>query len=555
MRKKSHIVLLLLFGAVACLAQIPAFPGAEGAGQFTKGGRGGVIIEVTNLNDSGPGSLRAAVDTYGPRIVVFRVSGTIQLLSDLNIRFPYITIAGQTAPGDGICLRDRQVVVNANEVILRYLRFRLGDETGVETDAIWGRYRKNIIIDHCSASWSVDEAMSFYGNDSLTVQWCIISESLYLSNHSKGAHGYGGIWGGRNASFHHNLIAHHSSRTPRFSGGETSACENVDFRNNVIYNWGFNSAYGGEGGTINMVANYYKSGPATKSGVRYRIVQPSNANGKWYIEDNYVSGSPTITANNWAGGVQGSFASASISRITTPHPFIPITQQTAEQAYYLVLDNAGAAFPRRDAVDSRIIYDVQNGVATFDGHGYEALQGISDTSLVRGIIDSQRDVGGWPELSSVTPPEDGDHDAMPDEWELEHGLNPNDKSDRNSLTEDGYTMVEVYLNSLTGAAAAVDFLPLTRPSTYSLNQNFPNPFNTVTTVSFTLPSPGQTEVVVYDVTGRALKQLVKGWLAAGLHHIAWDGLNGQAKPAASGIYICEAYYQKRRQVIKMQLVR
>ena len=303
--KRTLIISVVLIMISQSVSAQPAFPGAEGYGRNTTGGRGGDVYIVTNLNDSGPGSLREAVKAKGPRTVVFQVSGTIKLESDLKIENDHITIAGQTAPGDGICLRDHQVVVKADEVIIRYMRFRLGDETGVDTDAIWGRYYRNIIIDHCSASWSVDEAMSFYGNENMTVQWCLVSESLYMSNHPKGAHGYGGIWGGINTTFHHNLLAHHSSRNPRFSGGETTPCDNVDFRNNVIYNWGFNSAYGGEGGAINMVANYFKAGPATKSSVRNRIVQISDQNGKWYIEDNYVDGYPAITADNWAGGGAG----------------------------------------------------------------------------------------------------------------------------------------------------------------------------------------------------------------------------------------------------------
>ncbi len=549
----SGIVICFLLAAVAS-AQIVAFPGAEGAGKYTTGGRGGAVYEVTNLNDSGAGSLREAVNKSGKRTIVFRVSGTIQLKSDLKINSGDITIAGQTAPGDGICLRDQTVVINASNVILRHLRFRLGDVLATEDDAIWGRYRKHILIDHCSASWSVDECMSFYGNDSTTIQWCLISESLYLSTHSKGAHGYGGIWGGENVSFHHNLLAHHSSRNPRFDGSN-ALCINMDFRNNVIYNWGFNSGYGGEGGTINIVANYYKAGPATKSGVRYRIVEPSDGKGKWYVEENYVAGSPAITANNWAGGVQGTYRSETISRAYTPHPYIPITQQSAEEAYTLVLAGAGATLPKRDIVDARIVADVFSGTATFDGKGYEKNQGMSDTAVVRGIIDSQTQVGGWPELFSLPAPEDNDHDGMADAWERANGLDPADASDRNLLNAEGYTQLELYLNSLTGAVSSVTSPATALPANFTLTQNYPNPFNHSTAWLISLPSPGEVEGCIYDISGRRVVRTLSGVLRPGTHTIRWDGLDAQRKPVASGVYFFVVRHRQESRVIKLQLIR
>ena len=428
--------------SISCLpdtgnAQQPAFPGAEGSGRFTTGGRGGVVLEVTNLNDDGPGSFREAVNAKGPRTVVFRISGNIDLQSSLVIKHNDITIAGQTAPGDGICIRYFNVDVEADNVIIRYLRFRLGDLKRVEADALGGLHHSDIIVDHCSVSWSVDEAASFYDNTRFTMQWCLISESLKYSVHSKGPHGYGGIWGGMTVSFHHNLLAHHDSRNPRFQGsrGQSSRkTEIVDHRNNVIYNWGENSAYGGEGGNQNMVSNYYKYGPATEK--KNRIVSPSDEVGKWYVTGNYVYGYPDITADNWNGGVQG--VDISKVRVEKPFPHDPVVTHDAETAFRLVLEDAGASLVR-DSVDRRIVREATDGTATYGGL----------TGMGTGMIDSQDDVGGWPELRTYGIKEDSDHDGMPDEWERENGLNPEDAADRNSDRDgDGYPNLENYLNRL-----------------------------------------------------------------------------------------------------------
>ncbi|MBN1153819.1 T9SS type A sorting domain-containing protein [candidate division KSB1 bacterium] len=556
--KVSYILfttILILLLSEHTHAQTLAFPGAEGHGRHTIGGRGGAVYEVTNLNDSGPGSLREAVEARGPRTVVFRVSGTIKLLSDLKIKYSNITIAGQTAPGDGICLRDQTLFVNADEVIIRYLRCRLGDESLAEDDATWGRYCKKVIIDHCSASWSIDEAFSYYGIDSLTVQWCLIAESLYMSHHSKGAHGYGGIWGGKNATFHHNLLAHHSSRNPRFAGGETPACVNVDFRNNVIYNWGFNSAYGGEGGQINMVANYFKAGPATKSSVKYRIVQPSDRYGKWYIEDNFVEGSPEVSANNWAGGVQGSYSAESLIRAYSPFPYEPVTTHTAQHAYEVILDQVGANLPVQDMVDQRIIQEVRTGTATYDGHAYELSHGFSDTSVTRGIIDSQNDVGGWPEYISTEAPADTDHDGMPDEWETANGLDLNDPEDRNQLSANGYTMLEVYLNSLVPNSVSVVAYHEQVPMTFTLHQNYPNPFNQGTMIYYSVPETGLVTIQIFNLNGRLLRNLVSDVRPAGSSFVHWNGTDDKACPVASGLYFGVMKYKDQRKIIKMQFIK
>ncbi len=449
---------------------VPAFPGAEGFGAMTRGGRGGKVILVTNLNDAGSGSLRDACETEGPRIVVFRVSGTITLASALKISHPYITIAGQTAPGEGICIKRYPLSINASEVIIRYIRVRLGDEADIDADAISGRYHENIIIDHVSASWSVDETMSIYHCENVTIQWCLISESLYNAGHAKGAHGYGGIWGSNYSTYHHNLLAHHSSRNPRFASG----CGYTDFRNNVVYNWGFNSVYGAEKqqgnenfnfSVINMVANYFKPGPATRPGeVTHRIVNPSSRNlddgfGKWYVADNVVHGNTAVTANNWDGGVQPQGGSSYLAGLKRHQPFasIPINQQTAEEAYYSVLDNVGASLPKRDTVDARIVDETRNSYATYEGGTYENNRSVLDKSKKCGIIDSQTDVGGWPELKSLSAPLDSDGDGLPDAWEIRYGLDSRDASnaskDRDS---DGYTNIEEYLNG-TDPTAFVDY--------------------------------------------------------------------------------------------------
>jgi hypothetical protein len=466
MNKKCHkISAIFFFSAVLLVLQIfpassqqLAFPGAEGFGRFVTGGRGGSVYEVTNLNDDGAGSFRDACSKTGARTIIFRVSGTIMLQSTLNIKNGDLTIAGQTAPGDGICVAGYQVSISSNNVIVRHMRFRLGNlnVANCECDAFGGRKISDVMIDHCSMSWSIDETGSFYNISNLTMQWCLLSESLYNSGHKKGNHGYGGIEGGSGASFHHNLYASHTSRNPRFGGGKyyltSEKKELVDFRNNIVFNWGFNSTYGGEYGRQNMINNYYKSGPATNKNVKNRIVQINRGNesdpGKWYINGNFVSGYPEITADNWAGGVQGADAETPGVRMSEPFAFAPVTTQTSEDAYVSVLKNAGAILPKRDVVDTRIIKEVSTGSCTY-GDTYDPKTGVSLAHT--GIINSQATVGGWPELKSTAAPADTDHDGMPDHWEMKRGLNPKDAADRNSdLNADGYTNLEKYLNELAG---------------------------------------------------------------------------------------------------------
>jgi len=428
------LILLMSFGSTAYSQQL-AFPTAEGYGKYAVGGRGGAVYEVTTLKPSGPGSLGQALDASGPRTVVFRVSGTID--GKFSIRNDNITIAGQTAPGDGICIRG-SLGIGANDVIIRYIRVRANP--AVETDALGGRYKKNIIVDHVSASWSSDEILSLYHNENVTIQWCMITEAC-----AKGGsgHRFGGIWGNQYGTYHHNLIAHNDSRNPRWASG----CGFNDYRNNVLYNWGYNSSYGGEAhqrgdrrspkiehSTINMIANYYKAGPATREGVKSRIADPSSRDGdadagKWWISENFVVGSPSVTDDN----LKGVTKTSSAYRLDKPWPAMPINQQTAQEAYLAVLEGAGCSSPNRDAIDKRIIKEVRTGTATMGNNG---------------IISKPNDVGGWPTLRSGTAPFDSDHDGMPDSWEDNSGLNKKDPKDRNKVGPNGYTMLEKYLNSL-----------------------------------------------------------------------------------------------------------
>ena len=463
MRSFKTLSLLSLVATPAASGQTLAFPGAEGFGRFASGGRGGEVYIVTNLNHSGAGSLRDAVAnrTVGvPRTVVFAVSGTIYLNSTLRITEGDLTIAGQTAPGDGICLANYPIdPSNSSNVVIRFLRSRLGDVSGTENDAFSCRYATNVIVDHCSFSWSVDETASSYDNTNFTMQWCIISESLRDSVHSKGAHGYGAIWGGVGATFHHNLIAHHDSRNPRFNGARThgTANELVDMRNNVIYNWRGNSTYGGEPTDTglqarhNMINNTYKNGPATSTGTsRYRILEPTRNSAStgptlslFHISGNHTTASATVTADNWNGGVQviGS-AEFPVMRVDTPFVVPPVVTQSAQGSFPLVLAHAGCRLPTRDTVDARVVSEVQNGTFTYRGSKGNSA----------GIIDSQADVGGWPTLASTPAPPDADSDGMPDAWETDRGLNPGDPADRNLTNAAGYTNLEVYLNELAAPA-------------------------------------------------------------------------------------------------------
>lgn len=497
----------LTAAATVMQAQAPAFPGAEGFGRYVTGGRGGKVYHVTNLNDSGEGSLRWAISQSGTKTIVFDVSGYIDLRSQLNMS-SNTTIAGQTAPGDGITLRYYTLYFGkCDNVIVRFIRSRRSQVKDVNdgADATWGRQRKGIILDHCSFSWSIDEVASFYDNLNFTMQWCNVTEGLANPGHSKGEHSYGGIWGGKGASFHHNLIAHVQNRAPRFCGarynwqgydktkyGSSIEAERVDFRNCVIYNWGNgNGCYGGTGGgQINIVSNYYKAGPGTANKTtvtQISVANSSNAKGspfmgyssRYYISGNYVtaasqpdgydwkgvkydSGLSTINGeryipdadHNYGGNVTYVKNNKGVDcvrvKMDEPVDAGEVTTHKAETAYEKVLAYGGASL-HRDDTDKRYASEARTGTVTYTG-------AIAQT---KGIIDLINDPEGTANKATASYPElisesrdsyfDTDGDGMPDAWETANGLNPNDASDGNTTTLDSkglYTNLEVYMNSL-----------------------------------------------------------------------------------------------------------
>ena len=479
MRSGSRVS-AVVFAALSCMSvthasaakqeRLVAFPGAEGFGRFTQGGRGGKVYKVTNLNDAGPGSLRAAIDAEGPRIVVFDVDGTIKLKSPLRVRNDFITIAGQSAPGGGITLRDYPLHISANEVIVRYIRARLGDEMKLETDALSVGQGRNIVIDHCSVSWSNDETLSVTQKfqpglkhlTDVTVQWSIISESLNDAGHQKGQHGYGsliqGSYGAR-YTFHHNLWAHHEARMPRI-GNYASAKDDpegiiIDFRNNVFYNWGpgattdfynwqpgldrgynMDPFYGRPDNTSrfsagadlnsnanthsNFVNNWYQQGSATGGPVAMYI---RNASGKTHFSGNYMDGK--LVKDQWSLVVTSQ--KPPTFKTEQPFEFARVKTESAPAAYKRVLASAGAS-KERDAVDVRVVDSVRKDTGN--------------------LINSQKDVGGWPEIRTGVAAPDADGDGMPDAWEKSHRLNPSDASDASLVAKGGYTNIELYLNSL-----------------------------------------------------------------------------------------------------------
>lgn len=463
-------------------AKILAFPEAEGGGKFTFGGRGGQVYVVTSLEDNGPGSLREACEKGGPRIIVFNVSGIIRLKTPLIIRAPYVTIAGQSAPGDGVCVAGESVWINTHDVLIRHMRFRRGETyVGRRDDAIGGNPVGNIMIDHVSASWGLDENMSMYrhmyndstgkaeekrGTVNITIQNSIFSEALDTWNHA-----FGSTLGGENCTFMRNLWANNAARNPSIGWNGL-----FNFYNNVVYNWVHRSIDGGDyQATYNIVNNYFKPGPATplNQPVSYRILKPESGRsklpyvvfGRAHVKGNIVEGNEKVTANNWDGGVQLEnkkgdamtyaeaqpyFAAMSVKE-PFPHASFPV--MTAQETYGYVLDHAGATLPKRDPVDTRVIGDVKNGKPVkllsnvkLPEKDFEHRRLPKDSYKI-GIITDISQVGGYP-VYKGTPYKDSDNDGIPDAVEKEMGLNPNDPSDSAKITASGYANIEIYLNNL-----------------------------------------------------------------------------------------------------------
>ena len=460
------LILFLTFSSLSGQTEhVLAFPGAEGFGKYATGGRGGLVYRVTNLNDRGIGSLRWALEARVPRIVVFEVSGNIELESNLSIRYGHLTIAGQTAPGEGITLKNYPLIVrNSENIIIRYIRSRLGDEKFAKGNALTiradsnGRPPENIIVDHCSFSWGTDQTMSIGNSRNITIQNSIISEGLNNSIHEEGNHGLGSLMMGQNISLFKVIWSSFTHRNPQIQQGNMTGTSFIDMRNCVVYNWGSRAIEFTRNSNANIVNSYFKPGPATSqvnfangnSSRRFLNVLgssvPPEEYGKLFLDGNFL---PTIdlSPNQWAGVrnensnldlelLKNRDSNGNLIPFFIPENLYSITL-TAEEAFEDVLNNAGASF-KRDLIDQRIIEDVRSGTSTFRG---------SKTGIF-GIIDSQNDVGGWPLLQSLPAPLDTDRDGMPDAWEIAHGLDPFKRDNNDYDLDPNYTNLEVYLNSL-----------------------------------------------------------------------------------------------------------
>ena len=507
---KTVFITTTIIFSISLKAQIPAFPTAEGFGKFSTGGRGGQVVFVNTTEDYATGetpiegSLRWALTQYPgePITIIFRTSGIIKLKEDLKCARNGYTLAGQTAPGDGICIRGAKVNLGGSKnVIIRHLRFRIGlkdDGTHTNGGSIGVENCQDIIMDHCTFGWSCEENMTMYDNKRTTVQWCIIHEGLYSAGHIKGSRSYATQWGGDFSSYHHNLLAHCHNRMPRFNGARDNRETNdyivlTDYINNVIYNWGkANSCYGGDvtkgdKNEVNMVGNYYKPGPARPAKSKSYFVQASYGGdsfrkvGQWYAAGNIMEGNTNFTNDNSQGIDKSAYPADLQEQIIVNTPFeittpYQIKTETASEAFNSVLTRAGA-YPL-DAVDMRIIAETRNG--TVSGYGTSEFESANKTSRyyqkTLGIIDDPAAVRGYPEYNTYGTITDNDNDGMDDTWETANGLNPDDPSDRNKITDSGYTALEAYLAHLVNEHIALDFTDGIKPSFKKETLNiFPNP--------------------------------------------------------------------------------
>jgi len=554
---------LLIFMVHVVNAQVPAFPGAQGFGAHTPGGRGGDVIKVTNLNDSGEGSLRAALSATGPRIIIFETGGIITLRSKLEIRNPFVTIAGQTAPGSGIAIRGEGIRIITHDVIIRFLRIRPGevdfsdkvswsslDGITIDANAETGESAYNVIIDHCSISWSIDENIGIWDNArNITIQYSIISEGLQHSRHKKGPHSMGVLIGheATNISMHHNILAHNNDRNPLVNGNTI-----LDFRNNLIYGAGTRAtSFGINAGTdvrsqkVNYVGNIVIPGP--KSRYPHPItLKPENIEVlQLFLKDNIWESPDQSEKSGLSTSDVGLAEKNSTTNIkdmilsNDPFDAPGVRTLSARNAYNFVLKNAGANIPARDAVDGRIISQIKNKTGR--------------------VINTQNQVGGWPVFNEGIAPLDKDGDGMNDYWEEQNGFNPNIADGNLDRDEDGYTNLEEYLNgtspeqdgSISGDALNEFFQNEKKNETQiKLHQNFPNPFNSRTTVHFTLNKPTRTNMEIYNLSGKRVAKLVDSFLLAGRYEVFWN-----ADRFSSGVYILRLSTSSTQQIEKVTLIK
>lgn len=532
----SFSTIILILFSVNTFAQLPAFPGAEGFGAQTIGGRGGRVIKVTNTNDHGPGSLREAIETEEPRIIIFNTGGIINLETPLIIQNPYITIAGQTAPGDGICIRGHKISVETHDVVIRYLRIRPGDInfgrmnnwSDIDAITIGGINQDvfNVLIDHCSLSWAVDENIGMWNSPhDITIQNCIISEALHRSKHPKGSHGMGMLIGSKatNISIHHNLFAHNNDRNPHINGESK-----VDFRNNVIYNAGgvASDIAANRGQMLNYINNYIIEGPRTRIPAELIIRNLKRHTTKIFIYGNIGIKKNPSNVDNWLLTFDTESKYIPDRNIQLDEAFhVPnVNTHTAEQALDYVLENAGAVLPRQDAVDRKVIRDVLNNKD--------------------GMVNKKDYLLAWPPFDAGMPFADSDIDGMPDHWEEKHDLNVNYNDSSEDPDKDGYTNIEEYLNN-------TDPVPIRGDQTFSIRtldsdntnnksypqvdfaikQNYPNPFSESTDIEFSIDRPSRVTLKAINIDGKEVYELINGFLYEGKYHILWD-----TSRAPTGIY-------------------